>query len=186
MTNATNDAEIKEALGTAELSSLSADQVERLLRFVAEGRLNAGHIQTLLQVVPHFKDMAVQAIQSMTQTVNLCLASHETAWDSMQSLARAVENSISALKALAETADNDELRRDLAEKICDASRLAVELATIVKNMNADNNTFREECLDAQQETNTWANVLGSVAMLIVVGVGASLLVNASNQSSKRF
>lgn len=141
-----------------DLRSVTLEQFTAMSRQAATGSLSLEYLQLVLQAMPHFVDLQRSMIEGLRQVANEAGSSQREA---LQGITRSLDGAWRPLEILAQNAQSDETRLEIAKRVTEIGKMAVEVADIAKQTNSDNNVF-------------WWK-LGGVAAMVVVGLGLAVL-----------
>ena len=131
-------AELKKLTGVSDFAHLSPEDTSKIMQLIGQGKLNQSHIQSMLQLAPHFAEVAAKALHSLT--LNAAFASTSQT-EALRAVTSAIEGTAKALSLLAAGAETDSTREKIAEAIIKASEVYLKLVVEAKAMNTENNNW---------------------------------------------
>lgn len=158
--SATELRELKTATGITDFGAVTYEQFAQVVKKAAENGLSLERLKLLVQVMPQFVQLQSEMIGALKKIA-------EGAQSGQHAALQAVGNSLDAtrqtLHVLAQNAQTDEVRLEIAKIAVEVGKQGLELARIIVVINGDNNSF-------------WRHVAGIAGTAAVVVIGVSLLV----------
>jgi hypothetical protein len=157
--------DLKASTGISDFETVTDEQFAGVAKKAAEGGLTIDQLKLLVQVMPQFIQLQGKLIEEMIgglkQVAKSAKASQKAA---IQAVSQSLDSAHQTLHVLAQNAQTDEVRLEIAKLALEAGKQGIELARIIKEMNDSNN-------------NLWwkvASVIGTVG-IVAVGVSVTML-----------
>jgi hypothetical protein len=135
---------------------------QELLALAADERLKLAQLKTLIEIHPGIVKASIEAVQALTKTSEVAGTSQIAAIDALRD---SIRGTIDVLKILAQNAESDSARENIALALIEMAKQHKELSLAIERMNSSNNKL-------------WKNVaigIGGAAMLVVGGVAAAAM-----------
>lgn len=135
---------------------------EDLLELAADERLKLAQLKTLIEIHPGIVKASVEAVQALAKTSEVAGASQVEA---IRALRESINGTVEVLKILAQNAQSDSTRENIALSLIEMAKQHKELSLTIERMNSSNNKL-------------WKKVVigvGGAAMLVVGGVAAAAM-----------
>jgi hypothetical protein len=156
--------ELKAATGVTEFDAVTDEQFAQVIQKAAEGGLSFEQLQLFIQVAPQFLQLQEKTIGELVEGLKKVAAGAQSSQkEALKAVGHSLDFIHQTLHVLAQNAETDGARVELAKLALETGKQGLELARIIKEMNEANNSF-------------WWNLasgIGNAAMMIgAVGVGA--------------
>ncbi len=121
-------------------SVVTDDQFNVVLSKVRQGNLNLEQVKLFTQVAPHFIQFQKDTIEGLKSIAIRAQASQQSAFEALQTIGDLTKTS-QALTVLAQNAQSDEARVEIARCTLEIARLQTQVAVVAQSMNKENNAF---------------------------------------------
>jgi polyhydroxyalkanoate synthesis regulator phasin len=150
--------DVKEKLNVSDLEDATKETVLTINDLVADGELTDEQIAAIVESIPKFIELQEEVVEGLREVASEAGESQRAAIEAVRSSLDGLEDT---LQILAESAESDEARLEIAKLIRELSEKSVEVADKVERMNKENN-------------RTWAQIAGAVSSTIAAGVAIYL------------
>jgi len=131
-------AKVKEITGIQDLEHASSQDVAKIDKLAAQGKLTTEQMQLLVAAIPHFVELQKETIKALQHVV---AAVREVQKEAIQSVSRSLDSASRILEQLASGVQTDEARMQIAGHAIEIGRLGLEVAKVIESMNKDNNSL---------------------------------------------
>jgi len=139
----------KQKSGISDFESVSVEDMAEINKLAGKGELSLDELQELVGAIPDFVELQKQTVEGLRETAEGAKESQKAAISAVQESLNGVNETLSIL---AESAENDEARLEIAKITKDVGEQGVKIAEIIEEMNRDNN-------------NTWKAIAGGAGAL---------------------
>ncbi|HBI42591.1 MAG TPA: hypothetical protein DDY78_06990 [Planctomycetales bacterium] len=140
--NSAQLADLQAAAGVIDFANMNDEQFARVVKKAVQGRITLEQLRLLVQVVPQFLQLQEQMISQLIAGVQeVAKGARESQKDALQAVGRSLESVHQALHMLAQNAQTDHGRVEIAKLALEAGKQGIELARIIEQMNQANNSL---------------------------------------------
>jgi len=129
---------LKKIIGVADFENASPEDVAKIDKIAAQGKLDLEQMKLLIEAMPHFVELQKMTVQALQDTV---AAARDVQKEAVQSVGNSLNAASRVLEQLAGSAETDAARIRLAETAIEIGRLGLAMARILEQMNKDNNSL---------------------------------------------
>ena len=129
---------LKKITGVTDFENASPEDVAKIDKMAAQGKLNLEQMKLLVEAIPHFVELQKTTIKALQDTV---AAARDVQKEAIQSVGNSLNAVSRILEQLADTVQTDDARMKLAEIAIEIGRFGLEMAKILERMNKDNNSL---------------------------------------------
>jgi len=131
-------AKLKDVTGVHDLEHASPQDVAKIDKMAAQGKLSLEQMELLVAAIPHFVELQKAAIQALQDTVAAARAVQKEA---LQAVGKSLDSASRILEQMASGVQTDEARMQIAGQAIEIGRLGLEVAKLIESMNKDNNSL---------------------------------------------
>jgi hypothetical protein len=175
--------ELKAATGVTEFDAVADEQFAQVIKKAAEGGLSLEQLQLLIQVMPQFLQLQEKMIGKLVEGLKkLAEGAQSSQKEALQAVGHSLDDLHQTLHVLAQNAETDEARVELAKLALEMGKQDLELARIIKEMNEANNSFWWRLAST---IGTTVTAISAVAIFLVSKIGELPVDSEAARTKKR-
>lgn len=133
--------ELKKVTNIHDFNKLSAEDITRIDKMAAEGKLSPKQMELLIGAIPNFIELQKTTIQALQEAIGSVREIQKDALNSMYSIVKSLDSIVRIFEQLAGNMQTDEAKMQIANHSIEIGRLGLEMAKIIDSMNKDNNNL---------------------------------------------